>query len=61
MHLLRISTLSYGQEAGRLECTKRYEDAPQFGVCDVRVGGIWCPGGRRAMGAKGNSLWLVQE
>jgi hypothetical protein len=29
---VRISTVSYGQEARRLECTKRYEDPPQFGL-----------------------------
>jgi hypothetical protein len=27
-YLLRLSTVSYGQEARRLECTKRYEDPP---------------------------------
>jgi hypothetical protein len=29
--LLRLSTVSYGQEARRLVCTKRYEDPPQYG------------------------------
>jgi hypothetical protein len=28
INLLRLSTVSYGQEARRLECTKRYEDPP---------------------------------
>jgi hypothetical protein len=41
-----LSTLSYGQEARRLECAKRYEDAPQYasadyvGIIAVRTEGV---------------------